>query len=68
MKLTAQTVPYSSVVGGGLMLKDESGRAAFIVNFIGTTQGITKEETAALSKQFAEFIEQHGLQVPDRKS
>lgn len=47
MKLTAKEVPYSSIVGGGLMLIDESGRAAFQVMFMGTTNGITKEQTAA---------------------
>lgn len=66
MKLMAKTVPHSSVVGGGLMLCDEAGRARFIVNFMGTTEGITKDETAALSKQFAAFIQERGLDVPER--
>lgn len=66
MKLTAKTVPYSSVVGGGLMLCDETGRARFIVNFMGATEGITKEETAALSRQFASFISDRELEVPAR--
>lgn len=67
MKLLAQTVPYSSVVGGGLMLCDESGRARFMVMLRGTTEGITKEETAALSEQFAAFIAERGLEVPERQ-
>lgn len=66
MKLKAKLVPYSSIVGGGLTLTDDAGRAAFIVNFIGTTAGITKEETEALSRQFAAFIAAYGLEVPDR--
>lgn len=68
MKLTAKVTPYSSVVGGGLTLTDEHGRPCFIVNFMGTTRGITKAENDALTKQFAAFIEEHGLDVPDRKN
>lgn len=67
MRLSAQTVPYSSVVGGGLMLCDPTGRARFVVNFMGTTEGITKEETAAMSEQFAAWINSHGLTCPERK-
>lgn len=66
MKLSASKVRHSSVVGGGLMLCDEKGRARFIVNFMGTTEGIRPEETKALSEQFADFIEKHGLDVPER--
>lgn len=69
MKLHAKRIPYSSIVGGGLTLIDDSGRHAFIVNFIGTTKGITKEETAALADQFAKWIEEHGgIEVPDREA
>jgi hypothetical protein len=53
VKLTTDIVPYSSIVGGGLILKKMDGRAGFLVNFIGTSEGITKEETGALSAQFA---------------
>lgn len=67
MKLKAQTVPYSGVVGGGLMLTDTTGRARFVVNFMGTTEGITKEETEALTKQIEAFISEYGLEVPDRE-
>lgn len=63
MKLTAKEVPYSSIVGGGLMLTDESGRAAFQVMFMGTTNGITKEQTAALSRQFGAWAREYGLEV-----
>lgn len=44
MKLTAKAVPYSSIVGGGLVFHDETGRARFIVSLRGTTEGITKAE------------------------
>ena len=66
MKLNAKSIPFSSVVGGGLSLVDDSGRVRFIVNFMGSTAGITKEETAALAKQFGDWVAQHGLEVPDR--
>lgn len=66
VSLSALTVPYSSVVGGGLTLRAINGRAAFIVNFIGTTEGITKEETAALAKQFEWFVSTYGCAVPAR--
>jgi len=66
VRLTADQVPYSSIVGGGLVLKRMDGRAGFIVNFIGTTEGITKEETAALSEQFAWFASTYGCFVPAR--
>jgi hypothetical protein len=66
MKLTAKTIPYSSIVGGGLMLCDQTGRARFIVSFRGTTEGISKDETAALSSQFAAFIKERGLEILER--
>lgn len=66
IKLTAKPVPYSSIVGGGLTLLKEDGLAGFIVNFIGTSEGITKEETAALSRQFEWFVSQIGCAVPAR--
>lgn len=68
VKLVANAVPYSSVVGGGLTLTELNGKAAFIVNFIGTTQGITKEEIAALTAQFTWFAQTYGLTVPIRPS
>lgn len=66
MKLTSKMTPYSSVVGGGLTLTAEDGSAAFMVMFIGTTKGITKEENQALAEQFHKWISEHGLSVPDR--
>ncbi len=68
MKLTAQVVPYSSIVGGGLMLTDEAGAARFIVSLRGTTAGITKEETEAISRQIADMIAERGLTVSSRKT
>ena len=68
MKLTARTTGYSSVVGGGLMLCDDNGRARFLVNFIGTFEGITKEESQAMSQRIGELINEHGLSVSDRAS
>lgn len=67
MKLTPKITPYSSVVGGGLMLCDEAGRARFIVTFLGTTDGITKTENDALAEQFAAWAVAHDLTVPERE-
>lgn len=64
MKLKAKLVPYSSVVGGGLMLTSEDGVAAFILNFMGTTKGITKKQTEAMAKQIAAWINENGFEVP----
>jgi hypothetical protein len=64
MKLKSKVVPYSSVVGGGLMLTDKDGAARFIVNFMGTTAGISKEQSEALSEQIDALINAHGLSVP----
>lgn len=66
MRLTAKQVPHSSVVGGGLTLCDANGRARFIVNFMGTTAGIRPEETKALAEQFAHYVNNHDVVVPDR--
>lgn len=66
MRLTAKPVPHSGIVGGGLMLCDATGRARFIVNFMGTTEGIRKEETAALAEQFAHYVNNHDVIVPER--
>ena len=63
MKFKAKPVPYSGVVGGGLMLTSEDGSAAFILNFMGTTKGITREQTEAMSKQIATWINENGLEV-----
>lgn len=66
MKLKAQAVPYSSVVGGGLTLVDENGRARFIIVAMGTTEGINKEENAAIFAVLRDAINKSGVEVPDR--
>lgn len=68
VKLVSSITPYSSIVGGGLTLRRIDGRAGFIVNFIGTSEGITPEETAALSAQFEWFVSNFGCAVPSRSS
>jgi hypothetical protein len=65
MKVHATIIPYSGTVGGGLMLTDEKGRAYFIVAIIGTTKGISKEQTAAISKALINGIKEP-FEVPDR--
>lgn len=66
MKLDARLIPYSSVVGGGVSLLDQSGRAKFQIMLIGTTDGITKEESDAIARRLAELVNQHGLEVSKR--
>lgn len=68
MKLRAKQIPHSGIVGGGLLLTDNnSGAAMFMISFMGTSQGITKEETEALSEQIEALINAHGLSVPKRR-
>jgi hypothetical protein len=65
MKLHAHPISYSSVVGGGLTLLNEQGHAAFIIMIRGTSWGISKEQDAAITKQITDYINEHGLEVPD---
>lgn len=65
-KLFASEIGFSSVVGGGLALNDAEGRTVFQVAFMGTTQGITKQESTELAKQFARFVNENGLEISDR--
>jgi hypothetical protein len=64
MKLRAEIVPYSSVVGGSLTLLDERGAAQFMVMFCGTSWGISKEQSAALCARVGQLVNEHGLDVP----
>ena len=64
MKLKAKMVPYSGVVGGGLLLTSEGGSAAFMLHFVGTTKGVTKEQTDAMATQLATWINERGLDCP----
>lgn len=65
-RMDARPTPYSSVVGGGLILFDQSGRAAFQLSIIGTSNGVTREENDAIARRLAELINSHGLEVPRR--
>jgi len=67
MRLTAKITSYSGTVGGGLQLCGPDGLTKFMVMFCGITDGITKEETAALSEQFAHYVNSHDVVVQDRK-
>lgn len=62
MKLKAM----SSTVGEGLTLVDEAGCARFMVAIFGTTEGITKEETAAIGAALRSGIPVDGIDVPER--
>lgn len=61
MKLKAKLVPYSSVVGGGILLTDENGAARFQIILVGTTKGINKEQNDAICNQLKIIIDEHGL-------
>jgi hypothetical protein len=60
IRLYAKPFGYSSVVGGGLQLAEKEGPVAFLVSFLGTTQGITKKETEELTTQIVDLIEKAG--------
>lgn len=66
MKIKAQAFPYSSFVGGGVMLHDKKGAAVFQISIRGTMSGISKAQTEAISGRLVELINQHGLDVPDQ--
>jgi len=63
MKLKAQAFPYSSIVGGGVMLLDEKGAAAFQIGLRGTTKGISKEQSDLITMRLVELINRCGLEV-----
>lgn len=63
MKIRAQAFLYSSIVGGGVMLLDERGAAVFQIGLRGTTKGITKEQTEAITARLVELINRCGLEV-----
>lgn len=65
-RMDARPTPYSSVVGGGLILFDQSGRAAFKLAIMGTSNGVTREENDAIARRIAELVNCHGLEVPRR--
>ncbi len=64
MKLRAERVPYSSVVGGGVMLLDEGGAVTFQIALIGTRKGISKEQTDAIGDRLVALINEHGMDAP----
>lgn len=65
MKLKAQIVPYSSIVGGGVLLLDERGAAVFQIGLRGTSRGITKEQTEIITTRLVELINRCGLEVEE---
>ena len=74
MKLTARPIPYSSIVGGGLVLVDENGKDRFIITVAGTINGINFDENAYICNQLIAGIaavleparRAHGLPAADR--
>lgn len=56
--LQAQVVPYSSVVGSGIMLLDEAGRCRGQLALLNIDLGMTKEAHIAVSEMVALAINQ----------
>ena len=67
MKLHATLVPYSSTVGGGLMLLDRKGQVKFQIMLMGSTEGITKEESDQISDSLCGMINDNGLEIDLRR-
>ena len=65
MRVSAKTIPWSGIVGGGVQLLDAHGRPLFMVAFIGAQKGITKEQSIALSEQFVFWVNNHDVFVPE---
>jgi hypothetical protein len=66
--LTAKSIPFSSVVGGGLLLKDEKERAVCQLVVIGNVcppEGgrATAEDVMGIVEAVVRAINVHGLEV-----
>lgn len=59
-KLTAQVVPYSSVVGTGVMVLENGGPCVAMVSIRATSADIPKETQQALANLIAAAINQLG--------
>lgn len=66
LKLTAKQTPWSGVVGGGLQLVDQTGRTRFMVMICGVSDGITKEENAAISAALASAVNEQPIELAER--
>jgi hypothetical protein len=66
MKVRIKPTAYSSIVGGGLTIYDESGRARFLMSLMGTTEGITREENNAIADAIVQAFDDKTIEVPDR--
>lgn len=63
MKLKAKVVPYSSIVGGGLMLLNESGECMGQIAFIGGNPKLsfnTRGTHEKLASNLAKLINDNG--------
>lgn len=65
MKLSAQVVPYSSLVGSGVALVDGEGARRFLVCFTGLAHGCGPRQSEALAAALAARINASPLEVPD---
>lgn len=60
MKLTAQVVPYSSIVGGGVMLLDDKGKAFVQLIIAGGPPGYTAQDVKTISERLVARINENG--------
>ena len=65
MKLRAEPIQFSSVVGGGLMLINEANRVCFQIAFMGASDHIDREISDALAQRIGGLINEHGLVLDD---
>ncbi len=56
MKLTASVIPFSSIVGTGVMLQDETGVVVGQLSLLNAAVGRTPEEMVAFATRIAEAI------------
>lgn len=70
MRLTAKIVPFSGVVGGGIVLQDEQGRSRYLLGLLGTSLRVSTDETKRdyilVAQQLKTMIDAAGgLELPD---
>lgn len=63
VKLYPKRIPYSSIVGGGVMFVDGGGVARFQLVLMGTTRGISKAQSDALAAAIVEALKD-GVETP----
>lgn len=66
MKLKAQAVPYSSVVGAGVLLTDlATGVAVAQIGLISHGKPLGKKGQEALAAQLVELVNRNDIELPN---